>query len=128
MDHPEGARETGDRRLGFDRRVRLEFRGSQLSPGGGLLLMRKLDAVLELSDFAPGALNDSGRGKNTVHRLDGLFRQSVYGRLAGRRCTGGQRLADGAVPRQRGAAAAACDGECHSDILRGYFEMRDVRG
>jgi hypothetical protein len=22
-------------------------------------------------------------GKNTVHRLDGLFRQSVYGRLAG---------------------------------------------
>lgn len=43
MDHPEGARETRDGRLGFDRR----------------------------------------RGQNTVHLLDGLFRQSVYGRLAG---------------------------------------------
>ena len=28
MDHPEGARETGGMRLGFDRRVRLEFHGS----------------------------------------------------------------------------------------------------
>ena len=40
MDHPEGARETGDVRLGFDRRVRLEFRGTQLSSDGGLLVMR----------------------------------------------------------------------------------------
>ena len=31
MDHPEGASETGDGRLGFDRRVRLEFHGTQLS-------------------------------------------------------------------------------------------------
>ena len=38
MDHPEGARETGDGRLGFDRRVRLEFRGTQLSSDGGLLV------------------------------------------------------------------------------------------
>jgi hypothetical protein len=29
------------------------------------------------------ALRDTRRGKNTFHRLDGLFRQSVYGRLAG---------------------------------------------
>ena len=43
MDHPEGARETGDERLGFDRRVRLEFRGTQLSSDGGLLVMRELD-------------------------------------------------------------------------------------
>jgi hypothetical protein len=45
--------------------------------------MRELDDVLGLSNLASGALNDSRRGKNTVHRLDGLFRQSVYGRLAG---------------------------------------------
>ena len=83
MDHPEGARETGDGRLGFDRRVRLEFRGTQLSSDGGLLVMRELDDVLGLSDLASGALNDSRHGKNTFHRLDGLFRQSVYGRLAG---------------------------------------------
>tara|TARA_R110000751_G_scaffold172928_3_gene279383 strand:- start:95754 stop:96047 length:294 start_codon:yes stop_codon:yes gene_type:complete len=45
MDHPEGARETGDGRLGFDRRVRLEFRGTQHSSDGGLLVMRELDAL-----------------------------------------------------------------------------------
>ena len=43
MDHPKGARETGDRRLGFDRRVRLEFRGTQLSSDGCLLVRRELD-------------------------------------------------------------------------------------
>lgn len=58
----------GDARLGFDRRVRLEFRGTQLSSDGGLLVM------LGLSDLASGALNDNRKGKNTVHQLDGLFR------------------------------------------------------
>jgi len=83
MDHPEGAcSERGDR-VDFDRRVRLEFRGTQLSSDGGLLVIRELDDALGLSDLASGALADSRRGKNTVHRLDGLFRQSVYGRLAG---------------------------------------------
>ena len=65
MDHPEGAGKTGDGRLGFDRRVRLEFRGTQLSSDGGLLVMRELDDVLGLSDLASGALNDTRRGKNS---------------------------------------------------------------
>jgi len=56
MDDPEGASETGDGRLGFDRRVRLEFRGTQLSSDGGLLVMRELDDVLGLSDLASAAL------------------------------------------------------------------------
>jgi hypothetical protein len=58
MDNPEHARETGDGRLGFDHRVRLEFRGTQLSSDGGLLVMHELDDVLGLSDLASGALND----------------------------------------------------------------------
>ena len=56
MDHPEGARETVDGRLGFDRRVRLEFRGTQISSDGGLLVMRELDDALRLSDLATAAL------------------------------------------------------------------------
>ena len=42
--------------------------------------MRELDDALGLSDLASAALRDNRPGKNTVHRLDGLFRQSVYGR------------------------------------------------
>ena len=83
MDHPMGAGSHRADRVDFDRRVRLEFRGTQLSSDGGLLVMRELDDALGLSDLASAALSDSRRGKNTVHKLDGLFRQSVYGRLAG---------------------------------------------
>jgi len=63
--------------------VRLEIRGTQLSWDGGLLVMRELADTLGLSDLAAVALRDTQRGKNTVHRLEGLFRQSVFGRLAG---------------------------------------------
>jgi hypothetical protein len=45
--------------------------------------MREMDDALGLSDLASAALRDTRRGKNAVHRLDGLFRQSVFGRLAG---------------------------------------------
>ena len=83
MDHPEGAGLQRADRVDFDPRVRLEFRGTQLSSDGGLLVMRELDDALGLSDLASAALCDNRRGKNTIHRLDGLFRQSVFGRLAG---------------------------------------------
>ncbi len=83
MDHPEGPSSQRADRVDFDPRVRLEFRGTLLSSDGGLLVMRELDDALGLSDLASAALRDNRRGKNTVHRLDGLFRQSVSGRLAG---------------------------------------------
>jgi hypothetical protein len=83
MDHPEGAGSQRAYRVDFDRRVRLEFRGAQISSDGGLLVMREMDDALGLSDLASAALCDNRRGKNTIHRLDGLFRQSVFGRLAG---------------------------------------------
>ena len=81
MDHPEGAGSDRGDRVDFDRRVRLEFKGTQLSSDGGLLVMRTLDDALGLSQLASVALRDSRTGKNTVHLLDGLFRQSS-------RCTG----------------------------------------
>ena len=83
MDHPEGAGETGDVRLSFDRRVRLEFHGSKISSDGGLLLFRELDEVLGLHDIAGGLLRDTRTGHNRLHSLVGLLRQSVFGRLAG---------------------------------------------
>ena len=133
MDHPEGAgSERGDR-VDFDRRVRLEFRGTQLSSDGGLLVMRELDDALGLSDLASGALSDSRRGKNTIHRLDGQFRQSVYGRLAGYEdVNDADRLALDPVMRQI-VGGRAVDGQAASASQMGRFEtetltMPDNRG
>ncbi len=78
-----GVDETGDVRLGFDRRVRLEFHGSKISSDGDLLLFRELDEVLGLHDIASGVLRDTRMGHNRLHTLVGLLRQSVFGRLAG---------------------------------------------
>ena len=67
MDYPKGASETGYIRIGFDRRVQLEFHGSKVSSDGGLLLFRELDEVLGLHDIAGGALRDTRTGHNRVH-------------------------------------------------------------
>ncbi len=83
MDHPEGAGETGDVRIVFDRRVRLEFYGSKISSDGGLLLFRELDQVLGLHDVADDSLRDTRTGHNQFHTLVRLLRQSVFERLAG---------------------------------------------
>lgn len=79
MDHPEGAGSKRADRVEFDRRKHVKFRGGQFNSDGGLLVMRELDDALGLSDLAAKASRDIRRGKNTVHQLDGLFRQSVFG-------------------------------------------------
>jgi hypothetical protein len=48
-----------------------------------LLAYRELDDVLGLTEIAITELPDGRRGKNARHTLGGLFRQSVFGRLAG---------------------------------------------
>lgn len=78
-----GESKPGPLRVGFDRRLKLEFQGSQISSDGGLLPYRELDEVLGLSVLAGDALSEVRRGKNTRHVLMGLLRQSVYGRLSG---------------------------------------------
>jgi Transposase DDE domain group 1 len=83
MAHPMGEAKPGPLRLGFDRRLKLEFHGSEISSDGGLLPYRELDEALGLSTLAGDALSEARRGKNTRHLLTGLLRQSVYGRLAG---------------------------------------------
>jgi hypothetical protein len=78
-----GESKPGLLRVGFDRRLKLEFHGSQISSDGGLLPYRELDEMLGLSRLAGDALSEVRRGKNARHLLTGLLRQSVYGRLAG---------------------------------------------
>ncbi len=78
-----GEREAGVLRLGFDRRLKLEFHGSKVSSDAGLLPYRELDDAVGLTEIAGDALTDTRRGKNGRHGLVGQFRQSVFGRLGG---------------------------------------------
>jgi hypothetical protein len=70
-------------RLDFDRRLRLQFRGSTITSDGGLLAYRELEDTFGLTDTGAERLADARTGKNGRHRLAGLLRQSVFGRLAG---------------------------------------------
>ena len=70
-------------KLTFDSKVRLEFRGATLTSDAGLLACRELDDALGLTDSADEYLKEGRTGKNILHKLIPLLRQSVYSRLAG---------------------------------------------
>ena len=83
MRDPSGEAEKSGLRLDFDRRLLLQFRGSTITSDAGLLAYRELDDALRLTDTGANTLADVRTGKNGRHRLAGLLRQSVFGRLAG---------------------------------------------
>ncbi len=83
MAYPMGEAKIEPLRVDFDRRLKLEFHGSDISSDGGLFPYRELDHALELTELGGEVLSETGRGKNTRHLLVGLLRQSVFSRLAG---------------------------------------------
>jgi hypothetical protein len=83
MEYLAGESDDGWLRDDFDRRLTLEFHGSRLISDGGILIHRELDGAIGLTDLAGAVLLKCRRGKNPCHRLIDLFRQSVFGRLAG---------------------------------------------
>ena len=83
MAYPMGEANPGPLRVDFDRRLKLEFHGSKITSDARLLAYRGLDDVLGLTNLGGAALSDLRRGENTRHLLTGLWRQSVYRRLAG---------------------------------------------
>ena len=126
MAHPSGAVSRDDLRLDFDRRVRLEFRGTQLSSDGGLLIVRELDEALGLSELAADALADHRTGSNRVHQMAGLFRQAVYGRLAGYEdVNDAERLAHDPIMRQV-VGDRAVDGQAASTSQMSRFETEGL--
>ena len=83
MAHPTGESKDGVLKLDFDRRLMVQFRSSVVTSDAGLLAYRELDDALGLTAMASEMLADARTGKNGRHALAGLFRQSVFGRLAG---------------------------------------------
>jgi hypothetical protein len=83
MADPTGEADRSALRLDFDHRLMLQFRGSAITSDAGLLAYRELDDALHLTDTAANTLADARTGKNGRHRLAGLLRQAVFGRLAG---------------------------------------------
>ena len=78
-----GAAKNGGIRLLFDRCLRLEFRGAKITTDAGLLTVRELDEMMDLTEMAADLIIDKRTGKNIQHQVSGLLMQSVYARLAG---------------------------------------------
>ena len=67
----------------FNKKLRINFKGAQVTSDGGLLAIRELDEKLGLTKMAEDYLKDNRHGKNIQHEMIGLLRQSVYSRLGG---------------------------------------------
>src|ERR1700724_119583 len=83
MANPTGESNGEVLRLDFDRRLMLQFHGSVVTSDAGLLAYRELDDALGLTAMADEIVADARTGRNGRHALVGMFRQSLFGRLAG---------------------------------------------
>jgi hypothetical protein len=109
-------------RVGFNRSLRIEFRGAHVTSDAGLLAFRELDGALGLTALAEGLLSETRTGQNTRHGLLAQLRQSVYSRLAGYEDTNDaeQLSLDPAMRHVVGGQARECKAASSSQL--GRFE------
>lgn len=76
-----GERKNSYFRVGFNQKLKVGFKGAQVTSDGGLVAIREIDERLGLTKIACEYLKDNRHGKNIRHEMEGLLRQSVYSRL-----------------------------------------------
>ncbi len=69
--------------IGLDKLVEANFDGGQVCSDGGLLLLRKADQRLELTEFVALCIRDKRRPDLIKHTLQKLVQQRVYAIAAG---------------------------------------------
>ena len=96
-------------RLKFDRRLKLEFHGTNVTSDAGLLAYRELDGALGLTSTIESELRDIRTGKNTQHDIAAVSQKLVADNATGEahqdRCQGGQTFPVRRVPDGGGGCA-----------------------
>lgn len=63
--------------------IEQDFDGGEVCTDGGLLMLRKADNRLRLSEFAALCIEDNRRSDLVTHTVENLFRQRIYAIAAG---------------------------------------------
>ena len=88
-----GDGEKASLRLQFNPKVRLAFHGATITTDAGLLAFREFDDALGLTEIAEDYLQESRTGRNILHHLVPLLRQSAQGGMWGDARMAARRLA-----------------------------------